>query len=121
MAAAALTDTVLAGNCGGSNWSEALEQTNSALDAMELAAAPDVLRILVHFLWNWAELTGIHNGIQHAGLSAASVRWLEISSTRPAAEAASIGIDSAFLLEAKNFCTSLIASAIGRRLKSWEW
>lgn len=121
MAAAAITDTVLAGFGGGCNWSEALEQANASLDAMEIAAAPDVLRVLVHFLWNWAELTGIHNGLQRAGLPAASVRWLEMISALPAAKAAYIGIDSASLLEAKNFCTSLIASAIGRRLKSWEW
>jgi DNA repair protein RecO (recombination protein O) len=121
MAAAAITDTVLTGFGGGCNWSEALEYANASLDAMEFAAAPDVLRVLVHFLWNWVELTGIHDDIHQAGLSAPAFRWLKISSTLPAAEAASIGLDSASLLEAKNFCTNLIASAIGRRLKSWEW
>jgi DNA repair protein RecO (recombination protein O) len=121
MAAAAIAETVIAGFGGGCNWNEALEQANASLDAMELADAANISRVLVHFLWNWAELTGIYSGDRRFRLSAPALRWLETSSTLPAAEVCSLGLDSASFLEAKNFCTNLIASAIGRRLKSWEW
>jgi DNA repair protein RecO (recombination protein O) len=121
MAAAAIVETALAGFGGGCNWAEALEQTNAALDAIESSADSNVLRVLVHFLWNWAELTGIHTGARAVTLSPVSRRWLEASSELPAAEVRSLGLDSASLLEVKNFCTGLIAAALGRRLKSWDW
>ncbi|MDR0663408.1 MAG: recombination protein O N-terminal domain-containing protein [Spirochaetaceae bacterium] len=121
MAAAAIAETVLAGFGGGCNWTEALEQTNAALDALENAADSRVSRVFVHFLWNWAELTGIEAGPSFSALSPASRRWLEISSTMPASEVRELGLDSGALLEAKNFCTALVARAMGRRLKSWDW
>jgi DNA repair protein RecO (recombination protein O) len=121
MAAAAIVETVLAGFGGGCNWSEALEQTNDSLDALDNAAGPDSLRVLVHFLWKWAGLTGIHDGVHTAGLSPTPLRWLETGSTLPASEARRLGLDSGYLREAKNFCTGMIASALGRRLKSWDW
>ncbi|MDR2659762.1 MAG: recombination protein O N-terminal domain-containing protein [Spirochaetaceae bacterium] len=121
MAAAAIAETVLAGFGGGCNWAEALDRTNDSLDAVDMAADSDVLRVLVHFLWNWVGLNGIHNGARRSALSATAFRWLETGAAIPAAEICSLGLDGASLLEAKNFCTGLIASAIGRRLKSWDW
>jgi DNA repair protein RecO (recombination protein O) len=121
MAAAAITETVLAGFGGGCNWAEALEHTNAALDAMENAAESQVTRVFVHFLWNWAELAGVEAGSSFHSLSPASRRWLEVSASLPASEVSELGLDSGSLLEAKNFCTALIARAMGRRLKSWDW
>ncbi|MDR2098254.1 MAG: recombination protein O N-terminal domain-containing protein [Spirochaetaceae bacterium] len=121
MAAAAIAETVLAGFGGGCNWTEALEQTNASLDALENAADSQVSRVFVHFLWNWAELAGVYAASSFSRLSQAPRRWLETSSTLPASEVLLLGLDSASLLEAKNFCAGLIASAMGRRLKSWDW
>jgi DNA repair protein RecO (recombination protein O) len=121
MAAAAISETILAGYGGGCNWGAALDMANASLDAVEMVDGLDALRVLVHFFWNWAELNGIHSGEHLRSLSSSALRWLEASSTIPASEICSLGLDSASLLEAKNFCAGLIASAIGRRLKSWEW
>ena len=120
MAAVAITETVLAGFGGGCDWNEALDQTNDSLDALDGAVGPDYSRILVHFLWKWAKLTGIHDGAP-AGLSQSPFRWLEKSSTLCASEACRLGLDSGSLREAKNFCTTIIGRALGRSLKSWEW
>ena len=121
MAAIAIAETVLAGFGGGCDWNEALDQTNDSLDALDRAAGPAYLRILVHFLWKWVKLTGIHAGVPAAGLPQASFNWLEKRSTLCASEACRLGLDSASLREAKNFCTGVIGSALGHRLKSWEW
>ncbi|MDR3356603.1 MAG: recombination protein O N-terminal domain-containing protein [Spirochaetaceae bacterium] len=121
MAAAAIVDTVLAGFGGGCNWGEALEQTNDSLDALDDAKGPASSRVLVHFLWKWAHLTGIYDATSPGELQAAPSRWLEKGTVLPAGEISRLGLDSGSLREAKNFCTSIIASALGRRLKSWEW
>ena len=121
MTAVAITETVLAGFGGGCDWNEALDQTNDSLDALDGAVGPAYLRILVHFLWKWAKLTGIHDGVPAAGLPHAPFHWLEKSSTLCASEACRLGLDSGSLREAKNFCTGIIETALGRRLKSWEW
>jgi DNA repair protein RecO (recombination protein O) len=121
MAAAAIAETVLAGFGGGCNWVEALEKTNASLDALENAGDSQVLRVFVHFLWIWAELTGIHAGHSLLELSPTPRRWLEKSFALPAIDVCQLGLDCASLLEVKNFCTGLIASALGRRLKSWNW
>ncbi|MDR2343949.1 MAG: recombination protein O N-terminal domain-containing protein [Spirochaetaceae bacterium] len=121
MAAAAITETVLAGFGGGCDWNEALDQANDSLDALDGAVGPAYLRILVHFLWKWAEITGIRDGAPAAGLPQASLHWLEKSSTLCASEACRLGLDSGALKEAKNFCAAIIGSALGRRLKSWDW
>jgi DNA repair protein RecO (recombination protein O) len=121
MAAAAIVETVLAGFGGGCNWTEALEQANDSLDALDKATGPEYLRILVHFLWKWAEILGVHDEASLAGIQPVTLRWLEVSAALPAYEACRLGLDSASLMEAKNFCTGIIASALGRRLKSWDW
>ncbi|MDR2445083.1 MAG: recombination protein O N-terminal domain-containing protein [Spirochaetaceae bacterium] len=121
MAAVAIAETVLAGFGGGCNWGEALDQTNDSLDALDNAVGPASLRVLVHFLWKWSDLLGIHDGTSTARLSPAPLRWLEASSALPPSEVSRLGLDSASLLEAKNFCAGIIASALGRHLKSWEW
>jgi DNA repair protein RecO (recombination protein O) len=125
MAAAAIAATILAGFGGGCDWAGALEQANASLDALEGADIAGVSRIFIHFLWNWAELAGLNAGadigILPAGLSAASFRWLRESSRLTASEAALLDLDTGAAREAKNFCTELIASAICRRLKSWDW
>jgi DNA repair protein RecO (recombination protein O) len=59
MAALTLSETVLASHGGGGSWAEALSLTDNALDALEAADEGTGARIVVHFLWNWAELLGL--------------------------------------------------------------
>jgi DNA repair protein RecO (recombination protein O) len=123
MAAAAIADTILASFGGGCDWAEALEQANASLDALDNADSSGVSRVFIHFLRNWAELTGAgaNSAITSAGMSEAAYRWLKASSALSAQEAAGLELDGGPEREAKRFCSSLIASAIGRRLKSWDW
>jgi DNA repair protein RecO (recombination protein O) len=58
MAASALAETVLTAHGGGGAWTEALSLTDGALDALENADEAASRRILIHFLWNWAEILG---------------------------------------------------------------
>ena len=121
MAAAAIAETVLAGHGGGCNWGDALDQTNDSFDALDNAVGPASSRILVHFLWKWLNLIGIHDERSLTRLKPAPLRWLKTGFALPALEASRLGLDGGSLMEAKDFCTDLIASALGRRLKSWEW
>ena len=59
MAALSLSETVLASHGGGGNWAEALSLVDKTLDALEGADEGTASRIVIHFLWNWAELLGI--------------------------------------------------------------
>jgi DNA repair protein RecO (recombination protein O) len=59
MAALSLVETILASHGGGGNWAEALSLIDKTLDALEAADEGTGLRIVIHFLWNWAELLGI--------------------------------------------------------------
>jgi DNA repair protein RecO (recombination protein O) len=58
MAASSLAETVLAAYGGGGNWPGGLLRADRALDALEGAEGETCSRIMVHFLWNWAELLG---------------------------------------------------------------
>jgi DNA repair protein RecO (recombination protein O) len=58
-AAAAVAETILAGHGGGGSWTEALALADRTLDALEGADEGAARRIFIHFLWNWAELSGI--------------------------------------------------------------
>jgi DNA repair protein RecO (recombination protein O) len=123
MAAAAIAATILAGFGGGCDWAGALARANASLDALEGADVSGVLRIFIHFLRDWAEMAGLNAGDGGAAppVSAAVFRWLKESAALTASEAASLELDAGAAREAKDFCTGLIASAIGRRLKSWDW
>ncbi|MDR2101600.1 MAG: DNA repair protein RecO C-terminal domain-containing protein, partial [Treponema sp.] len=58
MAASSLAETVLAAYGGGGNWPEGLLRADRVLDALDGADGDACGRIMVHFLWNWAELLG---------------------------------------------------------------
>jgi DNA repair protein RecO (recombination protein O) len=58
MGAGAVAETILAGHGGGGNWGAALAMAEKTLDALEGADGESCNRILIHFLWNWAELLG---------------------------------------------------------------
>ncbi|MDR2020628.1 MAG: recombination protein O N-terminal domain-containing protein [Treponema sp.] len=58
MSAGAVAETILAGYGGGGNWEAALAMAEKTLDALETADGESCVRILIHFLWNWAELLG---------------------------------------------------------------
>lgn len=58
-AASAVAETILAGHGGGGAWPAALALAGGALDALEGADEGLCERLLVHFLWHWAELLGL--------------------------------------------------------------
>jgi DNA repair protein RecO (recombination protein O) len=64
-AAAAVAETILAGHGGGGSWTEALALADRTLDALEQADEGTSRRIFIHFLWNWAELSGIQPELDH--------------------------------------------------------
>jgi len=59
MAADAVAETVLASHGGGGNWGRALSLTEAALDALALADSEICGRILLCFLWQWADFLGL--------------------------------------------------------------
>jgi DNA repair protein RecO (recombination protein O) len=58
MAASAVADTVLTTQGGGGGWEEALSLTGSALDALDEADEAACRRVVIRFLWKWAEILG---------------------------------------------------------------
>ena len=65
MAADAAAETVLASHGGGGNWDKALALTEAALDALALADSETCGRILLHFLWQWADFLGLRPEFEH--------------------------------------------------------
>jgi len=59
MAASAIAETILSTHGGGGDWSTALKLAVSTLDALENANEELCPRLLVHFLWRWAQFLGI--------------------------------------------------------------
>ncbi|MDR2629792.1 MAG: DNA repair protein RecO C-terminal domain-containing protein [Spirochaetaceae bacterium] len=59
MAAFSLAETILASHGGGGSWPEALSLADGTLEALETADERVGSRLVIHFLWNWAELLGI--------------------------------------------------------------
>jgi DNA repair protein RecO (recombination protein O) len=58
-AAAAVAETILASLGGGGGWPGALALADGALEALEGADEPLCRRVLIHFLWNWADILGL--------------------------------------------------------------
>lgn len=58
MAAQAVAETVLEAQGGGGGWPEALALAGSALDALDAADEAVCRRVIIRFLWNWAEILG---------------------------------------------------------------
>jgi len=59
MAADAVAETALASHGGGGNWGRALSLAEAALDALSLADSAACGRILLCFLWQWADFLGL--------------------------------------------------------------
>ena len=59
MAADAVAETVLASHGGGGNWGRALSLAEAALDALTLADSETCSRIVLCFLWQWADFLGL--------------------------------------------------------------
>jgi DNA repair protein RecO (recombination protein O) len=64
MAAGAVLETILASHAGGGAWGRALELAGRALDALEGADEKTCGRIMIHFLWNWADVLGVRPDIK---------------------------------------------------------
>jgi len=59
MAASAVAETVLSSHGGGGDWNTALKLAAETLDTLENANEELCTRLLVHFLWRWADFLGI--------------------------------------------------------------
>jgi DNA repair protein RecO (recombination protein O) len=64
MAAGGVLETVLSSHGGGGAWGRALELAGKALDALEGADEKTCGRVLIHFLWNWADVLGVRPDIK---------------------------------------------------------
>jgi len=67
MAAAAVADTILSSHGGGGEWDVVLKLAIETLDALENANEELCGRLLVHFLWQWADFLGIQPHIEECG------------------------------------------------------
>jgi len=64
MAASGVAETILSTHGGGGDWGTALKLATETLDTMEGANEELCPRLLVHFLWRWAEFLGIQPHIE---------------------------------------------------------
>jgi DNA repair protein RecO (recombination protein O) len=64
IAAGGVLETVLASHAGGGAWGRALELAGKALDALDGADEKTCGRIVIHFLWNWADVLGLRPDIR---------------------------------------------------------
>jgi len=95
MAASAIAETILSSHGGGGDWGIAVELAAETLDKLETADEELCEKLLVHFLWQWADFLGIMPP--------------------------DININSKSVSEVKAITTNLLTEAIGKRLKSWDW
>jgi DNA repair protein RecO (recombination protein O) len=58
MTAAAIAETILASHGGGAERAPALALASATLDALESCDADACRRLLIQFLWNWADVLG---------------------------------------------------------------
>jgi DNA repair protein RecO (recombination protein O) len=63
MAAAAVAETILASHGGGTERAAALALAGNTLDALESGDGDGCRRILIQFLWNWADILGVRPGL----------------------------------------------------------
>jgi len=59
MAADAAAETILFSHGGGGSWEKALDLAEGTLDALASADSLMCNRILLHFLWSWADFLGL--------------------------------------------------------------
>jgi len=127
MRAAALCETVLACKGGGCNWPEALNFANASLDALENAGKKLSQRIILHFLWNWAEILGVRPDFSPAEgqgnlytMNPGALRWLKTIESLEPSDLERYDADETSLSYAKTLCIEILSSALGRKLKSWQ-
>jgi DNA repair protein RecO (recombination protein O) len=68
MAADAVAETALASHGGGGNWGRALSLVEAALDALADAEGETCPRILLCFLWQWADFLGLRPDFSNCSL-----------------------------------------------------
>jgi DNA repair protein RecO (recombination protein O) len=68
MTADAVAETVLASHGGGGNWPVAFSLAEAALDALAEADSETCVRILLCFLWQWADFLGLRPDFEHCSL-----------------------------------------------------
>lgn len=68
MAAGAVAETILSTHGGGSDWEKALSLAVDTLDTLENANEELCERLLVHFLWRWADFLGIQPQIDYCSV-----------------------------------------------------
>jgi DNA repair protein RecO (recombination protein O) len=73
MTAGAIAETILASQGGGGNWTAALELASNALNALDGADKGFCMRIFIHFLWNWMDILGVRQDIDHCASCACEV------------------------------------------------
>jgi DNA repair protein RecO (recombination protein O) len=73
MAADAVAETVLASHGGGGNWPTAFSLACATLDALAEADSETCVRILLCFLWQWADFLGLRPDFEHCSLCGESV------------------------------------------------
>ena len=72
--AGAVLETIFFSHGGGGNWSTALKISGQTLDALDNADEQACTRIYLHFLWNWADLLGLRQDINHCSSCAYEAR-----------------------------------------------
>lgn len=65
MAADAAAETIIASHGGGGNWEKGFSLAASMLDALEFADIVMCNRLLIHFLWKWADFIGLRPEFDH--------------------------------------------------------
>jgi DNA repair protein RecO (recombination protein O) len=78
MGADAVAETILSSHGGGGAWGHALELAGGSLDALENADEKTCGRILIHFLWNWADVLGVRPDIKTCASCACEARPDEV-------------------------------------------
>jgi DNA repair protein RecO (recombination protein O) len=73
MAAQAVAETVLEALGGGGGWAEALDMAGGALDALDEADGDACRRLIIRFLWDWAEVLGQRPEIDNCASCACKV------------------------------------------------
>ena len=74
MTAGAVLETILSSHGGGGAWGRALELAGGALDTLEEADEKTCGRVLIHFLWNWADVLGVRPDIKTCASCACEAR-----------------------------------------------
>jgi DNA repair protein RecO (recombination protein O) len=71
MAAGGIAETILSTHGGGGDWGTAMKLAVSTLDALEDANEELCSRLLVHFLWRWAEFLGLQPDLDNCSVCGA--------------------------------------------------